>query len=274
MGPVWVRTHKDPGARLGHRLLGVARVVTVVILASLVATGATEFNFFVGAEFESTAGAATPTVDDRPADGWAQGLIHRHHGWLLEVPRLDYHLTPVAKGGKSTLEQAILGPIPGCDERLLLDTSACTLPGLGFRGVLRPRRVTVQRLGFAEHRKDRLLFRLTLDGIERFDGLLRTDSINDVWVPARGTMQTLIATVAVSWVEDRAADPLLLEAELLPAHGGRAELQLDHPTKGFGRLSADGFRLHGDELGAITSVEMLGRVRSVLEPPPTTQAAP
>lgn len=112
---------------------------------------------------------------ERPSEA-AQGVWIRYEAVRLECDRLTYRMAALPGAKQPVLASADLsgGPAGPADGRVLFDSSASQLPQAAFRGVLRPRSLSVRRQPAEPERPGLARLRIEASDLGDVDGVLNT----------------------------------------------------------------------------------------------------
>jgi len=180
--------------------------------------------------------SVTPTGQAGSLRGGGQVTYER---CLIHADTITFWLSPVSPlvpkaagaaekhgGGGLALERAVLDPGPAgpAPDRVLIDTRATRLPTVGFRGLLRPQAVRVQRWPVDPQAPGQVFFNLDLDQLGEFVASVR---IGAEWVPLAGWASYVRAELVADLVD---GVPANYRFHALHLHGEVVDGRLKRPA--------------------------------------------
>jgi hypothetical protein len=226
--------------------------------------------------FRAELGAGEVPLDDG-LPGEFSGPIHLSYGGMkVDGDRLSYLTKKISKSAQPILDSVRIDSGPGGPEatRIHLDTRACTLPNVGFRGLLTPE-AFIGRYAPLDEKATNRRYIIDLPNLGYFHGELLTSK---GWEPYGGRADRAELIVVFDVVGD---DFTNFRFETIHIFGRNADadrprestflvssskkitdkemVKLLGTSERAGRVDADSFTIHFNELGKVMRIQPGGK---------------
>ena len=168
------------------------------------------------------------------------GVTMRYEAIRLQAEHVDFWQRPLAvqEGGRSWPRRVYL--MPGANgpeaERVHIDTRQTALPSMNVKGLLRPRRVTVERMPVATT-QEAVVFYMLLEEIDQFKVQIR--GARGIWQTVTGKADYLLIELHAQQLAAGLGDPQVAAIHLMAqqnergrvATADRVQLTYWHPSR-------------------------------------------